>query len=349
MFETSFDSIPLLDYDDLIKAPDSFFTTLGYAVTEVGFLYVKNIGLPSDCVKELVDLLPALFGIPIAEKTEIELESSPHFLGYSAVGSETTAGKTDLREQFEFVTQTTPREWSSERPLYERLQGPNQFPPSLPEARQIVETYMANLTRHAEHFMCLVAKALQLPEDTFLSFFSGQNRLKVVRYPAADGVAATQGVGPHKDSSGWWTFLLQASSPEVKGLQVLNKAGDWIDVPNIPGTIVVNIGQAFEVITHGACKATTHRVLGGPVERFSVPFFLGVRGDLTKEEALSSLAQHFQRQGRESEEGANIDSAFLRGCYNTWGESQLRTKIRSHRLAGKRFYPEVYEQYINED
>lgn len=174
-----------------------------------------------------------------------------------------------------------------------------------------------------------------------------------MHYPASDlsDDPINQGVGPHKDSSGWWTFLLQASPPTVKGLQVLNKTGEWIDVPVIEDTFVVNIGQAFEVVTHGVCKATTHRVLSGPHERYSVPFFQGVRGSLTKQEAVGTLKDHFAAQttSSEADEGANVDSAFLRGRYNTWGESQLRTKIRSHRDVGRKFYTDVFEKYIHDD
>jgi isopenicillin N synthase-like dioxygenase len=136
---------------------------------------------------------------------------------------------------------------------------------------------------------------------------------------------------------------------------VLNKSGDWIDVPNIPGTFVVNIGQAFEVVTNGVCKATTHRVVGGSLERFSVPFFQGVRRNLTKEEAVGTLKEHFLGEEFkkeipiEAEEGEEIDSAFLKGKYETWGESQLRTKIRSHRDVGRRFYGDVFEKYVNDD
>ena len=218
-----------------------------------------------------------------------------------------------------------------------------------------METYIQEMTALGERFLHTVAKALSLPPDTFIPFLSDQHRLKLVHYPAhpsSDASTTTQGVGPHKDSSGWWTFLLQASPPHVKGLQVLNKAGAWVDVPMVPGTFVVNIGQAFEVVTGGVCRATTHRVLGGPVERFSVPFFQGVRRDLTKEEALGTLGEHFGRYlegSGESEEGRGIDSAFLRGRYDTWGESQLRTKIRSHRDVGRAFYGDVFDKYVNDD
>lgn len=214
------------------------------------------------------------------------------------------------------------------------------------------------MTKLGERFLYLVAQALHLPEATFIPFLSDQHRLKLVHYPAVDSASTEnslsgQGVGPHKDSSGWWTFLLQASPPHVRGLQVLNKSGDWIDVPVIEGTFVVNIGQAFEVVTHGVCKATTHRVLSSSNERFSVPFFQGVRPNLTKREALEPLEKHFASYrsggGKESEEGRAIDSAFLRGKYDTWGEAQLRTKIRSHRANGKRYYADVYDKYVNDD
>ena len=193
-------------------------------------------------------------------------------------------------------------------------------------------------------------EALSLPARTFDPFLSDQNRLKLLHYPERSG--GGQGVGPHKDSSGWWTFLLQASPPHIKGLQVLKRNGDWIDVPIISGTFVVNIGQGFKVVTDGVCKATTLRVLSGPEERFSVPFFQGLRRDLTKDEAANLLRVHFERgefRGKdERREGHRIDSAFLTRKYDTWGESQLRTKIRSHRDVGRIFYGDVFERYTKD-
>ena len=82
----------------------------------------------------------------------------------------------------------------------------------------------------------------------------------------------------------------------------------------------------------------------GPV----VPFFQGVRLDLTKLQC-KELWEHFNEQRwktDESEEGGRIDSAFLRGKYDTWGESLLRTKKRSHRDVGRKWYSEVCERYL---
>ncbi|KAI0477994.1 2OG-Fe(II) oxygenase superfamily protein [Xylaria cf. heliscus] len=345
-----FDTIPTIDLS-LANDPDglpALLNDLRHALVDVGFLYVSNHQVPSAVIDDLVSALPDLFTLKEGEKRDVALENSPHFLGYSGVGSENTGGSVDLREQFEFATELTAT-WREGLPLCERLRGPNQWPNNDATLRCVIERYISELTQLGERFLDLVAQALSLPSGTFQPFLSDQHRLKLVHYPESSSVS-NQGVGPHKDSSGWWTFLLQASPPEVKGLQVLNKAGSWVDVPVVPGTFVVNIGQAFEVVTGGVCKATTHRVLSGQLERFSVPFFQGVRRDLTKAEAIGALKAHFAGMiGDESAEGSQIDSAFLRGKYDTWGESQLRTKVRSHRENGKKFYGEVYEHYINDD
>ncbi|KAH7380225.1 2OG-Fe(II) oxygenase [Phaeosphaeria sp. MPI-PUGE-AT-0046c] len=350
MSPSGFTTIPIIDLaraKNPEKRPE-LLRELRYVLTNVGFLYISSHGVPDAAIQDLMDALPRLFSLSTEEKAEVALNNSPQFLGYSGAGAEKTAGKLDQREQFEFATELRV-DWNEGKPLYERLKGPNQGNAAL---RPVVENYISELTRLSENFLLLVAEALALEPTTFLPFLSDQHRLKLVHYPTSKS-GADQGVGPHKDSSGWWTFLLQASPPHIKGLQALNKSGDWIDVPNIPGTFVVNIGQGFEVVTNGVCKATTHRVLSGTDHRYSVPFFQGMRRDLTKAEAVGTLKAHFESEdfasGVESKEGRDIDSAFLRGKYDTWGETQLRTKIRSHRDVGRKFYADVFDKYTSDD
>lgn len=126
----SFTSIPVID---LALAPSStsnrqeLLSQLRHALERVGFLYVSNHGVPVNVISDLVDALPRLFSLPDGAKEEMALHDSPHFLGYSSVGAEMTAGKTDRREQVEYATEL-PEKWSPENglPLYERLKGPNQ-------------------------------------------------------------------------------------------------------------------------------------------------------------------------------------------------------------------------------
>lgn len=78
------------------------------------------------------------------------------------------------------------------------------------------------------------------------------------------------GVGRHTDY-GMLTILLQ---DDVGGLQVEAKDGSWIDVPPVPGSLVVNIGDMLEIWTSGAFEAKPHRVKVSPNKhRLSVAMF----------------------------------------------------------------------------
>ena len=86
-------------------------------------------------------------------------------------------------------------------------------------------------------------------------------------------VAAGLGCGAHSDS-GALTLLLQ--SPGVSGLQALAPDGTtWLDVPPLPGTLVLNLGELLQLASGGYYRATVHRVVPpcGDTARLSAPFF----------------------------------------------------------------------------
>ncbi|EXJ60723.1 hypothetical protein A1O7_04876 [Cladophialophora yegresii CBS 114405] len=400
------------DSDSSIRA--DLLAQLRHSLLDIGFLYISDHGVDATIVGKLLALLAPLFDLPEHVKLSASLINSPHFLGYSSFGHETTAGSQDQREQFEFANEVSIQDGDDGDALSTRLLGPNQWPVASDDVeaaavvvgrlKAAVEAYVCEMQALSTRFLSLVEEALEVESGVLQRFTGPQHRLKVVHYrsrssgsgdPAAVADESPksghvpsgwiQGVGPHKDSSGWMTFLLQTQPPPPqakeqeqpshvaasstgsgtgssggsiagRGLQVLTKSGSWIDVPPMPDTFVVNMGQAFEVVTDGLCKATTHRVLlpSGSFERYSVPFFQGVQPQLAKRDFMSLWAQFDERrhrwgEGLESDEARNVDSPFLKGKYETWGEAQLRTKIRSHRDVGKKWYPDVYDKYVNDD
>lgn len=124
---SNFSQIPILDLS-LASSPStlpSLLHDLRTALTDIGFLYVSHHGVSPSAISDLVALLPELFALPNEAKKTIALENSPHFLGYSAVGTEVTAGGRDEREQVEFATELEAVVLGEEK-LWERLRGPNQ-------------------------------------------------------------------------------------------------------------------------------------------------------------------------------------------------------------------------------
>ncbi|MGH8180255.1 MAG: isopenicillin N synthase family dioxygenase [Steroidobacteraceae bacterium] len=175
------------------------------------------------------------------------------------------------------------------------LREPSPLPDQdrLPAWREAVAAYYGAMERVSELLMRSLARGLGLRPDYFDdSFRHGLSTLRLIRYPPRDPaeLARVQDpavrvefhgerrylVGaPHTDS-GFVTLLAQDG---VAGLQARLRAGEWVDVPPLEGTLVVNFGQVLEQWTAGRIRATEHRVLDCGRERFSIPFFYEARAD----------------------------------------------------------------------
>lgn len=344
----SFSSIPILDLS-LARSPETkpqLLADLRHALLEVGFLYIKNTGIPPDLVAEVIRLGKAFFDLPEEKKLEVEMKNAPSFLGYNKLGMEITRFKTDWREQIDLSTpHPVP---GPDDPLYRNLLAPNLWPDpaALPGFREVYEEYMARMGDMSMEFTSLIAEAIGLPADAFAQFFdeAQQHKLKIVKYPDLEELGVegeAQGVGPHKDSM-LTSYLLQAS--HHRGLQVQNAEGQWVDCPPIDGTFVVAIGQGMEALTQGVCQSTTHRVQSparGTGARFSIPFFQGVSYDATFEsmdvpESVKKLRSDIlERRG-----GVRLDDiefTFIKGAWSRLGEATLMNRIKSHPDVGERW------------
>lgn len=64
----------------------------------------------------------------------------------------------------------------------------------------------------------------------------------------------------------WGTFTFLFSQP-ISALQILDNHGQWKWVQYLPNALVVNVGEALELLTGGFFKATIHRVVKPPVDQ----------------------------------------------------------------------------------
>ena len=177
------------------------------------------------------------------------------------------------------------------------LREPSPLPEDgrLPGWRAAVAAYYRAMERVAGVLMRSFARSLGLPDGYFdESFRRGLSTLRLIRYPPRDAselAAVTDpsiwveedparrhlAGAPHTDS-GFVTLLAQDG---VAGLQARSLDGQWIDVPPLEGTLVVNFGQVLEQWSAGRIRATEHRVVGSGVQRYSIPFFYEARSDAT--------------------------------------------------------------------
>jgi isopenicillin N synthase-like dioxygenase len=329
-------ALPVLDIgpflaDESSPAAVAFVAELGRVVHEIGFFYVVGHGVPPELAERAHAVARSFFALPDDDRLAIENVESPQFRGYTRFGHERTNGRADLRDQLDIGRELPVPVLGPDDPAWLRLRGPNLWPAALPELRDVTLDWMDHLESLGQSLLRALARALELPADAFAeSVTPPEVLLKVIRYrtpadvdpDALDGpsVQARQGVGAHRDT-GFLSFVHQDA---VGGLQV-ERDGRLIDVPQLPGALVVNIGEMFQLVTRGYYKATVHQVVSPPpgVERISLAYFFNPRLEATL--VPVDLAPHLAASatGGASDDPDNPILA-------NYGDNSLKVRLRAH-------------------
>ncbi|XAR53825.1 Aminocyclopropanecarboxylate oxidase [Bertholletia excelsa] len=127
--------------------------------------------------------------------------------------------------------------------------------------RKAMKEFAGELEKRAELLLDLLCENLGLEKGYLKKAFYGSKGpsfgTKVGNYPPCPRPELVKGLRAHTDAGG---IILLFQDDKVSGLQLL-KEGEWIDVPPMRHSIVVNLGDQLEVITNGKYKSVMHRVL----------------------------------------------------------------------------------------
>ncbi|MBP2367567.1 isopenicillin N synthase family dioxygenase [Pseudonocardia parietis] len=315
-------SLPVLDMS-LLDGDEASAATFRHAVRrtthETGFFYLTGHGIPGEVVDRAFAAAERFFALPEKNKLEVEMLRSPHFRGYNRTGGELTRGRVDWREQIDIAAERDP--WKEPAaPAYMRLEGPNLWPSAQPELRTVFLDWEQRCSVIARRLMRAWAVALGSPADVFDATYGDRpsTLIKLVRYPGREDRG--QGVGAHKDPGVLTLLMLEGGKG---GLQI-ERDGEWLEAPAVPGAFVVNIGELMEFATDGYLKATVHRVVSPPMgeTRLSIPFFFNPALDSTvpRIDLPAELAEHARGVSQDPD---NVISG-------TFGENLLKARLRAH-------------------
>jgi isopenicillin N synthase-like dioxygenase len=277
MSVTSFTSVPIVDISGLYSPDraerDRVADEIGRAAREVGFLYVSGSGLDESLFERMLGATKEFFALPVEQKMRSYIGLSRCHRGYVPVGEEgVETGTPDVKEAFD-----TALDLPADDPDYlagNPMLGPNTWP-DLPGFAEAVTTYYGAILEVGRRLLRAFAVALGEDPDVFSRHATKTpSQLRLVHYPYNPDAEDAMGIGAHTDYE-CFTLL----KPTAPGLEVLNGAGEWIDVPPVDGTFVVNIGDMLELWTNGAFVATSHRVRKVVEERYSFPLFFNVDYD----------------------------------------------------------------------
>ncbi|XP_027184506.1 1-aminocyclopropane-1-carboxylate oxidase [Coffea eugenioides] len=132
------------------------------------------------------------------------------------------------------------------------------------EYRKVMKEFALQLEKLAELLLDLLCENLGLEKGYLKKAFYGTKGptfgTKVSNYPPCPRPELIKGLRAHTDAGG---IILLFQDDKVSGLQLL-KDGEWVDVPPMRHSIVINIGDQLEVITNGKYKSVMHRVIAQP-------------------------------------------------------------------------------------
>jgi isopenicillin N synthase-like dioxygenase len=276
-------SIPVVDLSEFtsgeVQKKYHFVEQLGRALEDVGFVSVKNHGIPQSLIEQYYDVIKRFFALPIEVKKRYEIAGLSGQRGYTSFGREQAKGS-DTPDLKEF--------WQMGQTVEDDDPVKREYPDNV-SVNEIDGFDRIGLELYKSFEKCgidllrAIAIHLGIGEFYFDKYVhNGNSILRAIHYPPIttepkNAIRAEQ----HEDIN-LITLLVGASA---QGLQILANDGQWKDVTAPEGCLVVNVGDMLQRLTNNHLRSTTHRVINPPRElwympRYSIPFFTHPKGSM---------------------------------------------------------------------
>jgi len=277
-------NIPVVDLAEFLSGDPArkqqFAQDLGKAYEEVGFVAVKNHGVPDDLIADLYKYVQQFFALPTEQKLQYEIPELAGQRGYTSFGREHAKGfdAPDLKEFFQYG-----------QTIHDGEEVGEYYPENVqvrevPEFNPTLESAYRNFEKSGTALLQAIALYLGLDEHYFDQYVhNGNSILRAIHYPPISSEPKSAIRAEQHEDINLITLLVGASAD---GLEILTKQGEWVGVTSLPEQIVVNVGDMLQRFSNNRLRSTTHRVVNPPRElwgtsRFSIPFFLHPKSSMS--------------------------------------------------------------------
>ena len=278
---------------------------LGKAYEEVGFVAVKNHGIPDELIGDLYQYVQQFYAQSDDIKLSYEKKELAGQRGYTSFGREHAKGfdAPDLKEFFQYGQEVADGEKTEDYPANVVVAGIPEFTPTLNKAYRAFE-------KSGTALLQAIAIYLGLDEHYFDEWVhNGNSILRAIHYPPIKGEPKSAIRAEQHEDINLITLLVGASAD---GLQILTKGGEWVGVTSLPEQIVVNVGDMLQRLTNNKLRSTTHRVVNPPRElwgtsRFSIPFFLHPKSNMSLASLESTIDESHPKVYEDATAGEYLD------------------------------------------
>ncbi|GMJ11379.1 Scopoletin 8- Hydroxylase [Hibiscus trionum] len=229
------------------------------AAETLGFFQVVNHGIPIQLLESLKETVHKFFSLPLERKAVYLAPVTP-----TPLVKYGTSFRPDKEEALGWKDYLLMQYTNDDEAL--------QHWPE--EIKGILLEYLWSSTSLVKKLLQVLLGNLGAElDDSMFDELTGNKMINMIFYPTCPNPELTVGIGRHSDI-GILTALLQ---DEVGGLYVkidYGKEGEWIEIPHVPGALVINVGDMLQVLSNGKYKSAEHVVRPSSTSsRVSLPFF----------------------------------------------------------------------------
>ncbi|KAJ9164444.1 hypothetical protein P3X46_024020 [Hevea brasiliensis] len=263
---------------------DQVVEEIATAAETLGFFQVVNHGVPVELLEALKIAAHSFFGQPAEEKSAYRKGVSPSPL--VQYGTSFAPEKEKALEWKDYLSMRYTND-SEAREVWPE------------ECREVALEFLRISIKMVRKLVeILMGKLGVTLDDAKIDALIGLKMVNMNFYPICPNPELTVGVGRHSDL-GTLTVLLQDG---IGGLYVKveenmegkKQEAEWMEIPPIPGALVINIGDTLQIVSNGRYKSAEHRVRTTSVQsRVSIPVFAIPKGT----EKIGPLPQVVESDG----------------------------------------------------
>ncbi|KAL3366471.1 hypothetical protein AABB24_011250 [Solanum stoloniferum] len=226
------------------------------ALVEYGCFEAFFDKIPTNLQKSIFEVSQEFFDLPL--QTKLQNISTKPFYGY--VGQYHPS--IPLFESMGIIDSNIPHKVEKYTQLL-WLQGNPSF-------SKTIQSYLEQLSKLDQTIRRMIVESLGVEKYMDEHMNSTNYRLRLMKYKEPQSDETKIGLHAHTDKN-IVTILYQN---QVKGLEILTKDGQWINVDPTPDTFTVMIGDSLHAWTNGRMHAPFHRVMmRGNEARYSIGLF----------------------------------------------------------------------------
>ncbi|GAU49603.1 hypothetical protein TSUD_407680 [Trifolium subterraneum] len=271
------------------KEHDKVVNEIVRATETLGFFQVVNHCVPLELLESLKASAHTFFNMPLEKKVAYRQSVKMKY------GTSFAPEKENVLEWKDYIIM----EYSSDEDAL-------QYWPNV--CKEVVLEYLKLASKIVKDILKILIRKLGVElDDSKIECLIGLKKVNMNYYPACPNPDLTVGVGRHSDT-GMITVLLQDG---IGGLYVKAEhdnesnvgdvgKGEWLEIPPISGALIINVGDALQILSNGKYKSSEHRVMTTSTQsRVSIPLFthpipterIGPLPELVKKDGLAKYKE----------------------------------------------------------